>query len=93
MSVLKQMEEARLSPEEVQEIIELLDSQLPKIKNRVDEQAKFSTLANNLKDSILKHGAEGIVIPEIKPTLANGFKLLTSAKSKLEKFIELIKDL
>lgn len=98
MSALKQMEEMKLTPEEIQELVILLDSILPKVQERVKKGNQFSILTRNLSeklslDSGIEYGTTSQEVAERQKDMENGFNLLTSARKKLGDTSEKLKDL
>lgn len=94
MSLLKQMEESRLTLEEIQELVTLLTDVLPKIEVRAKKDRNMSALAKNLQSGLSKikgFNIEDIKIPE--NDYATGYERLKSAKDKLVKFTEVIKEI
>jgi hypothetical protein len=94
MSIFKQMEESRLTPEEIQELLYLLESALPKIKRKVDAEDRTIILARNLGENLAKDGDGSLTIPDslhvTENKYKNGYQLLVSANQKLVKFNEAI---
>ena len=94
MSVYKQMEEAGLTLEEIQELLQLLKGALPKIKQRVDSKIRTAILAKNLRANLMK--GSGIDIPhdidDASEDLEKGYNLLVSANGKLSKFEKLFNE-
>jgi hypothetical protein len=88
MSILKQMEETKLTPEEIQELISVLGTILPKIESKVSQNEVTNKLTKNLNNRMTEAGAGLMSVPESKePDLIKGLRLLKSSKSKLEHFI------
>jgi lipase chaperone LimK len=96
MSIYKQMEDAKLTPEEIQELLDLLGSVLPKIEQRIKINKNLNTLTKNLTNELQKAELEGNgIIPTTqlkeKVDITVGFGLLKSASVKLAKFADIIK--
>jgi hypothetical protein len=89
MSILKQMEETKLTPEEIQELISVLSTVLPKIESRVVQNETTNKLTKNLNSRMAEAGGAGLMsVPQAdESTLAKGLRLLKSSKSKLEHFV------
>lgn len=95
-TILKQMEESRLTPEEVQELITLLSAVLPKIGSKIKHAKSLANLSKNLSAGFSKNLSTSIEAPNIKDeslALIDGFDKLTSAKNKLVLFTDSIKDI
>lgn len=91
MSLLKQMEAAKLTLEEVQELIELLEGVLPKIERKIKTDERQHKLSTNLRNELIKDGSSMIEIPEVKSVSRDaGYKHLLSAKIKLVQFKEVV---
>jgi hypothetical protein len=98
MSILKQLEGSKLTPEEIQELISLLTDVIPKIESRVKERKNYNKLSKNLGDSLSKvkmQGTSSIEVPQSKSEsedLELGVKRLKSAHTKLKEFSEIFED-
>lgn len=92
MSIFKQMEESKLTLEEIQELVLLLADVLPKVKRKVDAESRQAILAKNLRDKLSSDGTITVPTDLGKPCedLEKGYKLLESATIKLTKFKESI---
>jgi hypothetical protein len=98
MSILKQLEGSKLTPEEIQELIALLTDVIPKIESRIKERRNYNRLSKNLGDSLSKvrmQGTSSIDVPQAQPEsedLDLGIKRLKSAHTKLKEFSEILED-
>ena len=94
MSVFKQAEEAKLTLEEIQELLTLLEEVLPKIESRVKQEKNLGIIQRNLRDEFTSKDT-GIKVPIMgsdEKSLDRGYKLLMSVNNKLGKFKDLIEE-
>lgn len=92
MSIYKQMEDSRLTLDEIQELITLLKDVLPKVKQKLDSKTRAYILAKNLRENLMKDGSLSISADAVDSPddLEKGYNLLESANLKLSKFKESI---
>ncbi len=89
MSVLKQLEEIKITPEEIQELLLLFEDVIPKIEHKYKADKALQALGDNLK-AIVKDISVGI---GTKPDLGPGLAKLKSIRDKLQKAQDVIGDL
>jgi hypothetical protein len=90
MSILKQLEETKITPEEIQELLLLLEDVLPKIEHKAKADKALRVLGDNLRAKV-----KDIQVTDIdsKENLDAGLEKLKSVKVKLEKASKVIGDL
>lgn len=90
MSIFKQMEETQLTPEEIQELLILLNDVIPKITSKLSSDRGMTTLESELKSRVKNMEIPNFGNPKLK-SLMEGLERLKSVQNKLKIFTEILK--
>ncbi len=96
MSVLKQAEEARLTLEEIQELVNLTLAIIPKLESKSKSLGGLNTLINNLSEAFRESNVGNTNTPIVDTDtdkINKSIKLLRSGSVKLKKLLELVSDI
>lgn len=97
MSLLEQLKQTQLTPEETQELVVLLDSAIPKVRARIKQMKATRILEQNLNKQFSSSGNPASIESKTNDVeldaLVKGELLLVSAMDKLKLFNTFIKDL